>query len=77
MTDSSRYDSRAFDYAIQRPDGKRYDGSVHGDDRDWTDSPVGSATKQGFFAYTEAGAHKKVAAFPVFFADCQVVRISG
>ena len=64
-------DSMIFDYYIRRPDGLFYSGSVHGDDRDWN---ADSSHVDRAYGYTAAGAHKKMAAFPHFFAGCVVVR---
>ena len=61
-----------FEYAIRRPDGKLYTGSVHGDDRDW--STLGNIENPPF-KYTEQGARKKIGAFQGFFKGCKVVRI--
>lgn len=64
----------AYEYAIQRPCGQFYTGSVHGDHRDWCGLP-GTPQREPF-KYTEAGAHKKIATFPDMFKHCRVVRIS-
>ena len=56
-----------YGYAIQRPDGKYYNGraNVAIDDM-FTDIPMHTYT------YTESGAYKKISTFPCF-ADCKVV----
>ena len=56
-----------FNCALQRPDGKYYNGraNVPIDDM-FTDVPM------HVYTYTEEGAYKKIAAFPCF-ANCLVV----
>ena len=57
-----------FDYAIQRPDGKCYNGRANVPlDEMFTDHP------QHIFYYTEVGAHQKIANVPAF-SNCRVVR---
>ena len=55
-----------FEYAIRRNDGKFYNGNAYGDERDWTSVPM------EVYTYTEAGAYRKIQAFPVMFANCSV-----
>ena len=56
-----------YNYAIQRPDGKFYNGRANVPvDELFTDVPM------DVYTYTEAGAYKKVSTFPCF-ADCKVV----
>lgn len=57
-----------YGYALQRPDGKFYNGraNVPLDDM-FTDTPM------HVYTYTEHGAYQKIAAFPCF-SDCKVVQ---
>ena len=58
-----------FNYAIQRPDGKKYTGTAHDHWNDnWSDHP------QKIYTYTEEGAHRKIASNSSF-KNCVVVRV--
>ncbi len=70
-----KHDAFQFEYALQRRDGKLYNGrtpSLDGDkvttlDMCFTDEP------QSVYSFTEYGAHETIRRFPCF-ADCKVVR---
>jgi hypothetical protein len=61
---------QVFEYAIQRPDGRYFNGNAHSDDRDWSEQSLKA------FTYTEAGAYRKIERFPSYFSNCKVIRVS-
>ena len=56
-----------FGFAIQRPDGKFYNGKANLPiDQLFTDTPM------NVYTYTERAAYQKIATFPCF-KDCKVI----
>ena len=60
--------NHVFRYSIMRKDGKHYNGSAYGDERDWSGSP---------FTYSRKGAEAKIQNFLWYFGGCVVVREEG
>ena len=55
-----------FKYAIQNKNGLYYRGSVYGNQKDWTNSPM------YVYTYSYEGAMKKLQNFPIMFKNCKV-----
>lgn len=59
-----------FEYAIQRNDGKFYNGRAN-----VTTDEMFTSVRQEVLTYSKEGAYRKINTFPAFFASCKVVRL--